>query len=188
MARTPPLGARLCLREYRTDDVAAVLAYASDPEVTRYLPWGPEGPEEVSAFLERTAAEAREAPRRQWELAAVRRDTQELLGAGRIGIVSFENRLGDVGYVLRRDAWGKGLGGEIAELLVRFGFAGLGLHRIEATCDPENQASRRVLERAGLRCEGLVREHLLVRGRWRDSLLFGILEQEWRGDRAGAPA
>ena len=59
--------------------------------------------------------------------------------------------------------------------LAFLGFNSLGLERITATCDPQNLASVRVLEKAGLRQEGRLRGHLLVRGARRDSLLFARL-------------
>jgi RimJ/RimL family protein N-acetyltransferase len=171
-------GPRIALREYRPSDLPAVLRYAADPEVTRYLIWGPEGAREVEAFLARCADEADTDPRRQYEVAAVLKGTGELIGAARIGVLSSEHRQGDIGYVLRRDRWGQGLGSEIAGLLLGYGFAQLGLHRIEATCDPGNAASRRLLENAGMRYEGLRRHDFFVRGIWRDSLLFAKLEDD----------
>lgn len=86
--------------------------------------------------------------------------------------------MGDVGYVLRRDRWGQGYGTETARMLVDFGFQTLGLHRIEATCDPYNVASRKILEKTGMQYEGRARQRLWVHGTWRDSLLFAILEAE----------
>lgn len=68
----------------------------------------------------------------------------------------------------------------MARLLVRLGFERLGLHRLSATCDPGNAASIRVLEKAGLRREGLLRGLYLVRGQHRDRLMFGCV----RGDRS----
>jgi RimJ/RimL family protein N-acetyltransferase len=47
-----------------------------------------------------------------------------------------------------------------------------------ATCDPENIASARVLEKTGMKLEGHIREHKFVKGKWRDSLLYAIISQE----------
>jgi RimJ/RimL family protein N-acetyltransferase len=80
-----------------------------------------------------------------------------------------------MGWVLRRDAWGNGYATEAAEALLRFGVQSLGLHRVEATCAPANEASARVMARIGMRYEGRMRDHLLVRGAWRDSLLHAYL-------------
>ena len=59
------------------------------------------------------------------------------------------------------------------------GFGTLELHRIFATCDVRNVASARVLEKVGMRREGHLREDSCMRGQWRDSYVYGILEHEW---------
>lgn len=98
-----------------------------------------------------------------------------MIGSVSIGIVSAEHRRGELGYVFHRSNWSWGYATEAATLLLGFGRAALGLHRIEATCDPGNRASAHVLEKIGMRCEGRLRDHLLVRGVWRDSLLYAAV-------------
>ena len=85
-----------------------------------------------------------------------------------------------MGYVFRRDAWGNGYATEAAKALAASGFGQLGMHRIYAHCDVDNVASARVLEKAGMQREGLLRQHMLIRGRWRDSYLYAALEDEWQ--------
>ncbi|MGZ3684350.1 MAG: GNAT family N-acetyltransferase, partial [Bdellovibrionota bacterium] len=102
------------------------------------------------------------------------------IGGVRLGIQSQANRIADIGYALRHDHWGSGYGTELARAILEFGFRNCGLHRIWATADPENRASWRVLEKCGMKREGLLRENLLVRGSWRDSILYSILEGEFR--------
>jgi len=53
------------------------------------------------------------------------------------------------------------------------------LHRLWATCLPENPASARVLEKVGFRREGLMREALRIHGQWRDAFLYAMLSTEW---------
>jgi RimJ/RimL family protein N-acetyltransferase len=65
--------------------------------------------------------------------------------------------------------------------MVAFGFDELRLHRIYATCNAENLASARVMEKLGMKYEGKLRENALERGRWRDTLLYAILETDPRG-------
>lgn len=72
--------------------------------------------------------------------------------------------------------WARRSGGE----LLRHGFERLGLHRIFATCDPRNVASARVLSKLGMTWEGRHRHTALIRDGWRDSEMFGVLEDEWR--------
>jgi ribosomal-protein-alanine N-acetyltransferase len=59
--------------------------------------------------------------------------------------------------------------------VVRYAFEDLDLHRVEAACQPDNIASRRVLEKCGFTQEGIARAYLKINGQWRDHLLFGIV-------------
>lgn len=69
---------------------------------------------------------------------------------------------------------------EVASTLLSFGFNTLNLHRIFATCDPRNVASECVLQKLGMHYEGRMRETMLLRDGWRDSVLYSLLEQEWQ--------
>jgi RimJ/RimL family protein N-acetyltransferase len=166
---------RLYLRAFRRADHAAVHAYASDPLVCRYMDWGPNTIEDTTAFLD--AVLYRKA-RGEFPLAIVERADRELIGAVELRVTSTSSRRGEMGYVLARARWGQGYATEAAAAVLAFGFERLGLHKVSATCDPENVASARVLEKVGLTREGYLREHLLVRGEWRDRLLFGALEPD----------
>jgi len=59
--------------------------------------------------------------------------------------------------------------------LIAYAFDTLRLHRVEAACQPDNAASRRVLEKAGFTQEGMARAYLKINGAWRDHVLFGII-------------
>ena len=96
-------------------------------------------------------------------------------------------RTGNIGYELDPRYWGRGYATEAAGEMVRLGFEELDLHRIWSWCVADNVASARVLEKVGLRLEGRQREHEWFKGRWWDHLLYGMLEQEWRGTAAPRP-
>lgn len=179
MANTIPLsGERVTLRELTDDDFDAVHAYGSDLEVVRFLPWGPSSEEDTREFLATARREREARPRVDFTLAIVRREDDRLVGTIGLHKKGYNAMLG---YALRRDAWGHGFGTEAARLLVDFGFRTLDLHRIWAGCDPENPASARILEKLGMRQEGHLREELHVRGEFRDTLVYAVLEREWRG-------
>jgi RimJ/RimL family protein N-acetyltransferase len=166
---------RLLLREFRFDDHTAVHAFASDPEVVRYTDWGPNDPEETTAFLHEVADSARATPRVRFAMAVVDRGDDLLIGSIDLVTTSSQHRRGKIGYVFARPRWGRGFATEAAIALMRFGFDGLDLHKISATCDPANVASARVLAKCGMHAEGRLRDHLRTRGRWRDRLLFAAI-------------
>ena len=174
----PLLTDRLELRDFGEADVEWVQAWACDPAVVRFMPWGPNTREQPREFLQRKFAARTGVPRRTWDLAVVNRSTGRLIGSAGLRLDGGLQQA-ELGYCFHRDAWGHGFATEAARELPRCGFEQLGLHRIDARVDSRNGASVRVLARIGMRQEGWLREHLMQRGEWRDSFLFAILKREW---------
>ena len=169
---------RLVLREFVVTDQDAVHSFAADPLVTRFTDWGPNSIEDTRAFLAGATAQATNRERAEFTLAAVHAGSGRLIGSVAIGITSVQHRRGEIGFVFHRDVWSQGYATEAAQQLLQFGFDRLQLRRISATCHPDNHASAHVLEKAGLHYEGRMRSHLLVRGAWRDSLLYAALNSD----------
>ena len=168
---------RLEIREFTADDFRALHACASDPLVTRFFSWGPNTESETREFLERVVQAAPQRPREHYVFAVV------LLGYGLVGGCFLDRRRDrefEIGYYLRRDHWNQGLATETVGALVPFGFCDLGAHRLYARVDPENPASARVLASVGFRIEGHFRSDTFIKGEWRDSLIYGLLAEEWR--------
>jgi RimJ/RimL family protein N-acetyltransferase len=171
---------RLELREFNQADWVLVHEYASDPEVTRYVGWGPNSLEDTKNFILRAMSYQREEPRRKFDLAITLKEGNTLIGGCSIRVSDPDNREGSIGYLLRRQFWGRGYATEASQALLDFGFGKLGMHRISAWCDVENTASSRVLERIGMQREGRLREFRLIRGEWHDSYLYAVLDREWK--------
>jgi [ribosomal protein S5]-alanine N-acetyltransferase len=169
---------RLVLREFVREDFDGVHLYASDPEVVKFMPWGPNTRAETRRFIERNIQAQVVKPRTSYELAITM--DGELIGGCGLTIHSLSDKRAEIGYCLRRDMWGKGIATEVAGLLIRFGFSELGMHRIRALCDTMNHGSYRVMEKNAMQCEGVLRHEKNIRGEWRDSYIYSILEHEWR--------
>jgi RimJ/RimL family protein N-acetyltransferase len=159
---------RLSLRPFRPGDLAAVHAYAADPAVVEFMEYGPNTEQESADFL----AEAMIDDPDRWLWAIVRRADEAVLGATQLLVSSEQHQRGELGYVLARSAWGAGYATEAATAVLDFGLTGAALHRVMATTDPANAGSVHVLEKIGMRREGIMREHFLVRGEWRDRALY----------------
>lgn len=101
-----------------------------------------------------------------------------LVGSASVWTTDAEHKTGKLGYVLRKDQWGRGYGTETARLLFRLGIERLGLERIAATCDVDNIASARVLEKTGMNREGTHRGHRVVRGERHDHQVFSRLASD----------
>ena len=168
---------RLLLREFSDEDFQAVHAYASDPDIVRFMTWGPNSEAETREFLKRARTNAEADPRLQFGLAVVRHASGDLIGSIGLHVDGLNAMLG---FCYARSAWGQGYATEAAQILLDFGFGSLGLHRIWADCDSENAVSVRVLQKLGMRQEGHLRGDCKIRGEWRDTLIFAILDNEWR--------
>ncbi|MCX4907904.1 GNAT family N-acetyltransferase [Streptomyces sp. NBC_00878] len=173
-------GPRLDLRELALDDVDALLAVYGSPEATEHLSVEPRSREQVVQIVTRSMASATAPPRTEHALAVIERDTAELIGSGRLAADPHQQRGATVGFALRPDAWGVGYGMETVRLLLGLGFDDLDLHRIWGARSPLNEASAKTMAAAGMVEEGVIREHVLKAGKWRDSVVHAILDREWR--------
>lgn len=87
---------------------------------------------------------------------------------------------GMLGYWIGVDYLRRGYARAAVLALLDYAFGRLGLHRVEAACQPTNEASRRLLLSAGFHEEGFARRYLKINGVWRDHLLFAATEDEHR--------
>lgn len=164
---------RLTLRRIRAADALAIHAYMSDPEVTRWLVPGLLDEAGAQAFAEENAG------RRPRNLAVVERASGELVGHMAYH-PWFVARTHEVGWVIGRPHQGRGYATEAARALLRHAFETLGCHRVLATCQPENPASWRVMEKLGMRREAHFHK-VLPRdaGAWWDEYVYALLAEEY---------
>jgi ribosomal-protein-alanine N-acetyltransferase len=169
---------RLKLRNITQKDFQAVHEYASDPETVKYMPFGPNTEEETQEFINRNLKQQQEQPRTDYGFGIILKHEDRLIGA--CGMHGVTENQASIGYILNRRYWSHGYATETVKALVDYLFSELGVHRVYASCDPRNHASIRVLEKVGMRLEGKLRENVIIRGEYRDSLIFGILVNEWK--------
>ena len=163
---------RLVLRPLVPSDWQDVHAYASNLDVMRFLPEGVMSPEQVQAFI------AENQPTSA-VFAAVLTSEERL-----IGHLTFHPwyapRFYEIGWVFHPEYHGQGYATEAAAALFAYGFEHLNLHRIIATCQPENVASWRVMEKLGMLREAHFRKVFAIdETSWLDEYLYAMLEEEW---------
>ncbi|MFD6415734.1 GNAT family N-acetyltransferase [Streptomyces sp. NPDC060194] len=173
-------GPRLLLRELTVDDVDPLLAVYGDAKATEHLSFEPRTRDQVGQIVARSIASATTVPRTEYALAVAEQDTGHLVGFGRLAADPHQQCAATFGFALRPDSWGIGYGLETVRLLLGFGFEELGLHRIWGARSPLNDASNRTMSAAGMTKEGTIRSHILRAGRWRDSVVHAIIEDEWQ--------
>lgn len=162
------------LVELTYEDWKDIHAYASLSIVSRYQAWETMREEETKAYLNGILKSQQEEPRTRYARAI--KQEGKTIGVTELNVRSKSN--GEISYILHPDYWGKGLASTAAKRMLRFGFEELQLHRIYGTCDPNNEASAKLMLRLGMQQEGRLRENLWAKDHWRDSLLFSILAHE----------
>ncbi|HEX2729562.1 MAG TPA: GNAT family N-acetyltransferase, partial [Rubrobacteraceae bacterium] len=124
---------RLVLRKMRHEDAEAMFAYASDPEVTRYVVWDTHRTiEDSRAFLELTISSYASGEGLDWGI--VYKGDEKFIGTCGFVNRSPEHARAEIGYVISRRYWGRGLTAEAVRAIIQFGFEGIGFNRIEARC------------------------------------------------------
>lgn len=165
---------RLLFRPQRLDDAEALHEAYADVELMRYWSSAPHGTlDETLAYI---ADDLASESRRKWAVT--------LHGCDRaIGTVTADaSRAGvaEIGYLFARRHWGRGYAREAVMRLLDLLFLEEGKRRVFADTDPDNAASNRLLERLGFRREGLLRAEWETHLGVRDSVIWGMLRDEWR--------
>jgi RimJ/RimL family protein N-acetyltransferase len=179
--------ARLILRPYRRDDLGAVYGIQSRPEVTRYLLFDVRNLDQVRIALEERIQAGKpdyDGDRLILALAVVLPETGAVIGDVVLFRESREHRQGELGYIFHPDYGGRGYATEAARTMLRLGFEHYGLHRIVGRIDARNTPSARVLERLGMRREAHFVRNEFIKGEWTDEVVYAMLEDEWRSQRA----
>ena len=172
---------RLVLREFRAGDREALMVFAHDPSQLRHMIFKLGTEEEVDNFLEYAQTTARENDRREWHLAVEEQGKPGCVGGVALMVEKDAPSSGEIGYWFKRSVWGRGYATEASRVLLGFGFEKAGLHRIYGKCHVDNRASSHVMEKLGMKLEGCIREHVWLRDHYRSSLVYSMLEPEYRG-------
>lgn len=172
--------ARLLLRPFEISDVDDAWAYASDPEVARFRPLpDPYTRQDALDFVNRQI-------RTDWATDA---ELAIVYGHRVIGGLSLhgspEHDRAELGYLLGKRWWGRGLATEAARAVVDWGFQRFDLYKVYARAHVDNSRSWRVMEKLGMNREGVLRGHWKMRDEYVDLVYYAVFRDEWtrRTDR-----
>ena len=187
-ATFPVQTSRLVLRMMLETDAETQAAYRSDPQIALYQDWEiPYSPDRARAHLAGQSGRSTFAPD-EWTTLAVERDGQVIGDV--VAHLDATASVAELGYTLAGNYHGCGYAAEAAAALVDTIFESTTVHRIEASLDPRNVASMRVLERTGFVMESMAKSAYLWRGEWVDDLRYSILRSDriaWRQRPLTAP-
>ena len=149
---------RLLLRMPKMNDAESIFQkYAQDEEVTKFLIWRPhQNIDTTRKFIHRCIRSWKEETAFPWVI--VRKKDEQLIGMLELRIEGFR---ADLGYAIGREFWGHGYATEVTKSVIKWALEQENIYRVWATCDIENLASARVLEKAGMQREGILRRSII---------------------------
>ncbi len=165
---------RLHLRLAQREDAAEILHLRSDRELLRYLDRDPcKDLTEAKEWIQRNQDDFKNNLGLNWVITL----QPESKVIGTIGLWRFDlpNHRAEIGYTLKTNYQGKGLMSEAMRAVLEFSFHSLNFHSIEANVNPENEPSKRLLERHGFRQEAYFRENYYYNGHFLDSAIYCLL-------------
>ena len=163
---------RLILRPPTLDDFEAFHSWCGSFENTRYMSFGPNTEEQTKSWL------ANVKP--GFDFAVVLKESNAVIGSGGL-YPDDKNYSGELGWILHSDYWKQGFGTEFGGELIRYGFEDLKLGRIVAPYAAVNYGSYRVMERNGMKREGMFRKAWWSRkdNEWIDQAWYAILAEDY---------
>lgn len=173
---------RLHLRQVLKTDLKDIHELLSLPETDRFNTLGiPETIQEIEKIINDWCINQNANLPTSYIFCVDLLDTKNFIGLIGLNIGKPKYKTAEVWYKIHPAQWNKGYATEALSKLIEFGFNELGLHRIEAGCAVENMASVKVLEKVGMKREGLKRKILPIRGEWKDNYFYAILEEDFLG-------
>jgi len=174
---------RLILRPFQESDLEAFVAYRSDPDVARYQSWTvPYTLAQAIEFLQEMALAQVGKPGTWYQLAIERHSQPGIIGDCAFQRWADDEHQAQIGFTFSRLYQKQGYATEAVHALLGYLFGELQLHRVTATCDAENIASFKLLERVGMRREAHFIENIWFKGAWGSEYGYALLHREWRYD------
>lgn len=170
---------RLILRRFLPTDAEDMFCnFANDEAVSRFLSWKPHKDLDVTKKIITQFVEDGENPNK-YHWAIVPKELGKVAGSIGAGEINEKARYCDIGYVLGRMFWNRGFMTEALKAVIHYMIFEVGMNRVEALCDPKNNASARVMEHCGMTYEGTLRQTFLRQdGVIADLKIYSVLAQE----------
>jgi len=172
---------RLVFKEISVTDLHAIHKLHSYPETDQFNTLGlPATIKDTEQVITEWLGKMNNSPRERYVCALQdRNNISQLIGliGLNMGKPAFKNA--EVWYKIDPAYWGKGIATEAVKAILEFAFTRLKLHRVEAGCATGNIASKKVMEKAGMKLEGMKRGVLPIRGTWTDAFSFAILDEDF---------
>lgn len=169
---------RLTLRRLELTDAEMMFRnWTSDEEVTRFLRWDAHKTiDETKSMIQQWVNGYQDDSTYYWGMYL---KDGEMIGSIGVAITSDYDFKGELGYKIGSRFWNQGYTGEAARVVIDYMFRNTDVERIDSVSAVENPASSKVMEKAGMRYEGLLRHYYKTRDGFHDCTLYGIIRSDW---------
>ncbi|WP_440117767.1 GNAT family N-acetyltransferase [Paenibacillus sp. QZ-Y1] len=170
---------RTLLRPITYADLEDMYRYCAVPAVSEYTTWDAhQSKEDTKAFIDVLMSQYENNKLGPWGIED--KQTNKLIGScNYLGCDSNSMKV-ELGYVLSNEYWGQGITTEAVRRIIQFGFEDIGLERIQAKCMVNNIGSAKVMEKAGMKFEGVLRNFMRVKNELQDLKMYAILKEDFQ--------
>lgn len=169
---------RLIIRKFVETDIDDFYEYASDNEVTRYLSWDTYKNKDIAKeYITSIIEKYNRYELAPWGIEL--KENSKLIGSIDFVQYDYKNFSAEIGYVLNKNYWNKGIMTEALRAIIKFGFEKMDLVRIEMKHNVKNIGSERVIQKNALKYEGTLRKKEFLKKEFVDVKYYSILKEEY---------
>lgn len=170
----------LILRKFKIDDVTEMFNnWAKDPDNVKFLTWQVhENIDTTKKVLSEWVDDYKKDTTYKWGI--VLKENGELIGDISVNLLLEQEDCCEIGYVLSKKYWNRGFMTEALKAVINYLFKEANFNRIQLRHHLDNKGSGRVMQKAGMQFEGVLRESVKVyTGQYCDTAIYSILHREW---------
>lgn len=173
---------RLVLRRAYLTDTDDLYICMSNPNVCRYETWTAHSSViDTLGYVNSLMIKHDEGVCTEWIIE--NKKTQRAIGMINVHDISERNRTCEMGFWLAEDCWGMGFASEAARRIEEFMFGQTGINKLICMCAAQNRQSEKAIRNLGMRHEGTLRKHILIKGAYNDIKVYSILKEEYNPKR-----
>ena len=160
----------LLIREIKENDLFAIHDFVSQGDVCMYQAWGPNSEEDTKKYITSSMSDCLMSPRINFNFFIIDKIENKTLGT--CGVYLKNTNTSEIGFILEKKNWRKGIGYKVVKYVIDFCFNELKVQLIIATCDVLNEGSKALLEKVGFQKTKTIENHMNIRGRMRTLLIM----------------
>ena len=169
---------RLIIRDLTLGDVDDLFEYCSNPVMDPFITFPiHQSTDQTISFIQFVMN--KNSANKDFTVGITLKESNKVIGTIDIGNINESHHFGEMAYAVNPNYWNKGYATEAANAILDYGFKEKGLNRIFARCVLHNPGSEKVMQKIGMKYEGVQRQGLRIKGKYQDLRIYAILKSDW---------